>query len=183
MKQNFTLVETIVVLGVLGLIIPTIFIIVFTISREQIKTNSLSIVKRQGDYIIENISNLIKNNAVSIHNQFPPDETNIVCFNSGNYSSNTDLVFEDKEGNWFRINYDGNKISSQSSTLTVDLNSEVTKINNFSISCETGTFYSPPSVALSFDICYKGSSSDCVLNNIEESVNLHYQTKIKLRNY
>lgn len=181
MKKFFTLIEVIVVLGVLGFIIPTIFIIVFTISREQLKINSITEIKRQGDFIVNNISNLIKNNAISIHNSIPPNQSNIVCYNA-NYSSDLELYFKDQNDNWFRIFYNNNKISSSSAITTIDLNSNSTKIYNFSIGCQSGSFYSAPIVNLSFDICYKGNQTDCI--NINESTaSLHYQTKIKLRNY
>ncbi len=182
MKKFFTLIEVIVVLGVLGFIIPTIFIIVFTISREQLKVKAITEVKRQGDFIINNISNLIKNNAISIHSSVPPNLSNIVCFDS-DFNNNSELVFEDLNTQWFKIYLNNDKISSSSALSIINLNSNSTKIYNFSIGCQSGNFYSAPIVNLSFDICYKGNKTDCITDSIESTATLHYQTKIKLRNY
>lgn len=185
MKKTFTLIETIVTLAILGLITPIIFTIIFVISREEIKTKKLSQIKREGDYIINNISYLIKNSAVSIHSSSPPDETNIICNNESFILSFLGLNFKDKQNNWFRLFLNNNKISSYSSIInsSLDLNSNNVKIYNFSIACENNSTYSSAIVSINFDICYKGSKSDCSLNSQEDPPPLHYQTKIKLRNY
>lgn len=185
MKKYFTLIETIVVLGILGFFIPLIFNIIFTISREQIKVNRLSLIKKEGDYVVNNISNLIKNYALYIYSSDPPDDSNIVCNQEGVFSSLDKIVFKDKNNDWFKIFLNDNKISSYSSSInkTFDLNSNKVKIYNFSIGCENNFNYSSSIVDLGFDICYKGNNSDCVNNNLEQFSNLRYQTKIKLRNY
>ncbi|MCS6956230.1 MAG: hypothetical protein NZM02_00050 [Patescibacteria group bacterium] len=184
MKKTFTLIETIIVIGVLGLFIPTIFIIIFTLSREQLKINRLSLIKREGDYLINNLSLLIKNNAYSIHSSDPPDDLNIVCNKEEVFSSLEKLIFKDKDNNWFKISLNNDKISSYSSinNQSLFLNSNKIKIYNFSISCQNSSFYSSPIINLNFDICYKGSKNNCISTQ-EEIANLHYQTKIKLRNY
>lgn len=183
MKKNFTLVETIVVLGVISLFLPLFFNIIFIITREQMKINSLIIVKREGDYLINSISNLVRNYAFYIHSSDPPSEQNLVCDQNNNYSSNTQLTFRTKDNHWFRIFLNNDKIASYSSSqnTTFNLNSDKTRIYNFSINCDNSSFFSFPIVNIGFDICYKGTDSQCSLTN-EEFVNLRYQTRIKLRN-
>jgi prepilin-type N-terminal cleavage/methylation domain len=78
-KRAFTLIETLVVIAIIGLITPIVFTIIFIITREQMKTSRLILVKRQGDNILNNISFTIKNYAYSIYSASPPDETNEVA--------------------------------------------------------------------------------------------------------
>lgn len=192
LKNGFTLIETIVVIVIIGLVMPAIFAIIFGLVREQTKIYRLSQVKREGDNILNIISTLSKNDAQSIHSDDPPTDLNEICKIVEKYppdgSPNIDsLIFKDKLDNWFSILWSNtdNKISFYSSvtTTTVDLNSNSVIIDNFSIGCDRNSVYSPAIVPLTFDICYKTSSGDCSSPTPEETARLHYQTKIKLRNF
>jgi prepilin-type N-terminal cleavage/methylation domain-containing protein len=183
-KRAFTLIETLVVIAIIGLITPIVFTIIFIITREQTKISRLILVKRQGDNILNNISFTIKNYAYSIHLASPPNETNEVCNNLGSYSSS--LIFKNNNDNsWFNFFLDNNIVSSYSSTLNsnLSLNTQSVLVDNFSISCQKKSLYSPSVVSLSFDICYKTRSNNCTSQSPEETALLHYQTNIKLRNY
>jgi len=187
-KKSFTLIETIVVVAILGLVTPLIFSIIFGLVREQTKVFKISQVKKEGDYILNVVSNLIKNNALSIHSDDPPSDANEKCKIIETYNStNNKLIFKDKEDYWFRIFWDqtNEKISSYSSSTTnpIDLNSTTVLIENFQIGCDKTSLYSPAIVSLNFDICYKTSAGNCISARPEETASLHYQTKIKLRNF
>lgn len=189
LKKSFTLIETIVVIIIIGLVMPAIFAIIFGIVREQTKITRLSQVKREGDYILNTVSTLIKNNAISIHYPNAPTDANEKCKIVEEYpligTTIDRLVFKDKSQYWFRILWSANKIASYSSgtTSSIDLNSSGVLINNFLISCSRDSTYSPATVTLEFDICYKTSLGTCSGSNPEESATLHYQTKVKLRNF
>jgi len=182
LKRSFTLIEITVVIATVVLVLPALFTIVFSILQQQVKIQRLSIVKREGDYILSIIQNTIRNYAESIHSDIPTND-NKIC-------ESTTLVnasyFKDKFGNWFRFYLDSNdSISSQSSILNngsqglVLLNSPQTKISNFSIQCYQTALYSPPVVNIGFTIEYKTAS----LRSDEKATSLTYQTKIKLRSY
>jgi len=78
MKKSFTLIETIVVIAVIGLTLPVLFATILTLMRQQIKIYRLSQVKREGDYIINLMENTIRNRAVTVHSEQPTDN-NLVC--------------------------------------------------------------------------------------------------------
>ena len=63
-NKGFTLIETIVVIAVIGLTLPVLFATILTLMRQQIKIYRLSQVKREGDYIINLMENTIRNRAV-----------------------------------------------------------------------------------------------------------------------
>jgi len=189
MKRNrsFTLIETIVVVAVLGLTLPVIFSIFFVLLQQQTKIYRLNTTKKEGDYVISLIENTIKNDAVTILNSnspMPPDATNTECdADSSSYSSNSNLYFLDKEGEWFGYLINGTAIASSSSSLaSINLTSSKTRITGFSISCSRAFQYSQPSIGISFDIEFC-NDSECSQTRPEETSSLHYQTKIKLRNY
>src|SRR3989339_1702143 len=138
-KTGFTLIEMLVVIGVVMLVVPSIFVIIFGIMREQTKIFRLSIVRREGDFILNNISNLIRSEAVTIHYDDPPTEANQVCAISDDVYTSPDkrLIFTDPENNWFRILWSSNVIAYYSSytASSVNLNSSNAIVEDFSIGC------------------------------------------------
>ena len=184
-KSGFTLLETMIVIGIISLILPLIFSIVFSITRQQAKVYVLSTVKREGDNALSVIENLIRTNAIGIYS----DQTlsSKVCttasYDGGNGSS---FYFSDKDGNWFnfKTTIDTNllKIASNSSTLNtaIDLTStKNTQISAFNISCDQTSSTSSPIISIQFTIAQKQTTS----TRIEDLASLNYSTKIKLRSY
>jgi len=192
MKRSFTLIETIVVVAVIGLTLPVLFAIIFTLIKQQVKIYRLSQVKREGDYVINLMENTIRNRAISIHSD-TPTEVNIVCkgvVGSYLYSSTSSLYFRDKDKQWFGYLFDSDSIASKSAdldnplnVLTSALTSSKTIVYNFSISCSRNTIYSPPSVSFDFDVCFVTGAGICTSTRPEEIASIHYQTRIKLRSY
>lgn len=181
--KAFTLIETIIVIAVIGLTLPVIFAIIFTLMRQQVKIYRLSQVKREGDYIINLMENNIRDNAVSIHSASPATDANIVCSLAGDSQAGPPLYFLDKAGGWF--GYDFNAVTGVLSSVNPDaaLTSSKIVVTNFSISCNKNELYSPPYVNFDFDICYDIGSVTCTSNRPEETSLIHYQGRIKLRNY
>jgi len=196
-KKSFTLIEMIVVIATIGLVLPTLFAIIFSILQQQVKIQRLSIVKREGDYILNVMENAIKNYATKIYSDSSLSNDNEKCKDENSSYSNDgqNFYFKDKFGNWFRFCLsdqtgncnasDKNYIASNSSILNagspgaVPLNSSQTKISNFSVQCYRTALYSPSVIDVSFIIEYNTTSS-----RAEEKVTpLNYQTKIKLRSY
>ncbi|VVA43605.1 conserved hypothetical protein [Candidatus Roizmanbacteria bacterium] len=184
--KGFTLIETIVVVAVLGLTLPVIFSIFFVLLQQQTKIYRLNTTKKEGDYLINLVSNNIRNDAsiiLSSNSPLPPDATNKKCDNnSTNYSSNASLYFLDRNGDWFGYLINGNAIASVSASLaSINLNSAKTRITGFSIGCRRTYIHSQPSVSISFDIEFCNKVA-CDQTRTEEISTLHYNTKIKLRN-
>ena len=177
-RFGFTLMETVVVIGVVGLIIPVIFSIIYSIIRQQTKVYVLSQVKREGDSALNIISTLIRNNAVSVHNAIPT-VNNKICDIEGGWETPQNMYFMDKDGEWFRFYEDSLKIASDSSTFDtpVDLTSSLnSKITNFVISCKGISVSASPLISISFNIKQPSESV-----RQEDTASLDYQTKIKLR--
>lgn len=183
-KKGFTFIEMVVVIGILSLILPALFAIVFTILQQQTKIIRLSEVKKQGDFVFNTIENTLRSYATAIYS----DQAllNVKCGTAGTswaYPTNGDLYFKDRFGNWFRYYITtasgANYIASSSAVFsTQNLTSNNVIINNFTIGCTRSASYSPPMISVSFQVQYKTSST-----RPEDTALLNYQTSIKLRSY
>ena len=185
MKKSFTLIEIMVVVAVIGLTLPVLFAIILTLMRQQVKIYRLSQIKRGGDYVINLMENIIRDNAVTIHTTTPPSDANIICKNVGTSASGTSLYFLDKNKQWFGYLATSNSVASTSANLAspINMTSSKTIVSNFSIYCSRNSIYSPAAILLSFDICYDSGSGVCTSTRPEEVNSMHYQTRIKLRSY
>ncbi len=183
MKKGFTLIETIVVIAVIGMTLPVLFAIILTLTRQQVKIYRLSQIKREGDYLLNVLGNSIRDNATSIHSGIP-DESNIVCEDIGTSDSSASrLYFLDKNKRWFGYLSNSTWVASESASQTYYLTSDKTLISYFTIYCSRGAKYAAPSILFSFDICYDTGAGSCTSTRPEEVTSLHYQSRIKLRNY
>ena len=127
------------------------------------------------------MENTIRNSAIGIYKLDVIDDLNIVCRDDLSSYSNPYFLDEDKQ--FFRYRLVGTKIASESAH-PADLTSSKIVVTNFSISCYKKSIYSPASILLGFDICYDTGSGGCASTRPEEATpTLHYQTRIKLRNY
>ena len=184
-KSGFTLLETMIVIGIISLILPLIFSIVFSITRQQAKVYVLSTVKREGDNALSVIENLIRTNAIGIYSvqALSSKVCTTASYDGGNGSS---FYFSDKDGNWFNFKTTTDtgllKIASDSSVIStaIDLTStKNTQISAFNISCDQTSSTSSPIISIQFTIAQKQTTS----TRIEDLASLNYSTKIKLRSY
>lgn len=188
--KGFTLIEMLVVVGVVSFILPAVFAIIFTILRQQAKIYALQEVKRQGDFVLNTIRMNLKNNATTIHTAFPPTDSNQVCNSTGSSGSGT-LYFQDRVNNYFSyvVINDSNGIpliASNSSipasnpypATTTNLTNDKTKTTSFSISCIRNASFSPPVIGISYQLQYNTTST-----RPEDIASFTYQTKIQLRSY
>ncbi len=176
---SFTLIETVVVVGVIALVLPSLFAIVFAILQQQTKIIRLQEVKKQGDFVLGTIKTEIKNSAVSIHSDEPSTDLNKICQTMAVEEA---AYFKDRNSNWFRFYtpLGTTKIASESAAGSSDLTNDKVLINDFSINCYKTSDYSSAIVDIKYEICYNNGTV-CSSSRPEENVTLTYQTKIKLR--
>jgi type II secretory pathway pseudopilin PulG len=186
---SFTLIEMLVVIGVIGLTLPAFFSIFFSLLRQQGKIYALSQVKREGDFALNTITNIIRNYGVSIHSSIPNDSNKINC--PATETSILNYYLLDKYNSYFRFcksstgnNCDGgdNYIASYSSKLTpqntIPLTTNKVQVTNFNLACTQTSPFSPPIIKLIFTVTYKTAS-----NRPEDTASLTYQTQIKMKSY
>lgn len=181
-SKGFTFLEIIVVVGVIGLVLPALFAILFAIISQQTKLFALQEVKRQGDSALSVIENTIKKNAVGIYSDSNLAANNEVCLTSTSTyqgdGTGTDFWFKDKQGGAYKFYLKPvtatanslNKFTSLSDDPITPTNVSIsTPISGIFISCyRTGTFV-PAIVSVQFTVTH-----------IPTQTSLTYVTKIKL---
>ncbi|MDO8496936.1 MAG: type II secretion system protein [bacterium] len=184
MKKGFTFIEIIVVLGIITIVLPALFSIIFVILQQQNKVYRLSQVKREGDYALSIMEHVIRNYGTAVYYGAPPTYLDTPkCDTAGSsapYSST--MYLKDIYGNWLHFytvdDAGSTKIASESAQFTSGfLTTNKVKIINYSISCSRTNTFSPPLVTISFTAQYNTDSTDP-----KDTASLTYQTSIKLRN-
>ncbi len=178
---GFTLVEMLVVIGIVAITLPATFAIIFAIIRQQARVYALKQVKREGDFVLNKLDDNIRNNAIGIFTDASLSSNYEVCNLANTSASNTsgNFYFKDKIGNWFQYSSSpDNSIAFQSAvSSTSNLTTSAVKISNFLISCNRWAAFSPPIVSISFDINFNGAQFQ------EQQVKIHYQTQVGMKNY
>lgn len=175
-KKGFTLIEVLVVVGIVSIIVPAVFGLFFAHLRAQSKVILLQEVKNNGDGALSIIEELVKRNAVSVHSATPPVTANEVCATSGSSYSST-MYFLDRNGDYFNFSLSSGKIASASSIMsTVNLTNDKVQVTDFTLTCSRSSTYTEPLISISFTVSQANTAS-----SPEQSASLSYQTKMKLR--
>ncbi len=179
---GFTLIEMIVVIGVISLMLPVVFGLFFLDISSQKKTVILQETKRNGDNALSVFESLIHNNAVKIVSS---DFQTTICDGAGTTEDlGSSISFKDKDGSFFTFTLDSSdidsiKIASESSVAaTALLTSRAVSVTSLSFSCTRTASFAPPYVAVAFTVTQSGSAT-----RHEDEDSLPYSTIIKLRNY
>jgi len=188
--KGFTLIEIIVVMGVLAILLPTVFSVIYIIMQQQLRTYKLIDTKKQGDMIMSYMKESIARDAVGISNSIGINQCNTA---GGAYSESTDFFFVLQTNSpsdmfTFRTNASGafiyehyiydNASGIFISDFSTNLNNPNTvEVSNFLLECLKRDNNSFPIVSFSYDATYLDNTPTLQ----EGVVTLHYQTKVKLR--
>lgn len=177
-KKGFTIIEILIVTVVIGMMIPIVFTVMFSVIRQEARVFALNLVKTQGDFVLNSMKVTIRNSAISTHSANPGTTANEVCTSVSTVPAAQDpLVLMDRDGNSFYYSVNGGAVASNSSVLaepTMLTNLRVS-ITNFTMSCNKPTSSSSPVVTVSYTVNYTTTAG-------QSPATLDYQTKIKLRN-
>lgn len=182
MKSGFTLIEMIVVIGVIALLLPVVFGLFYLDITSQKKTVLLQETKRSGDNALSVFESLIHNDAVKIVSS---DFATTLCDGAGTTEDlGSSVSFKDRHGSYFTFTLDSSdidsiKIASDSSVApTAYLTSSAVSVSPLTFSCTRTASFAPPYISVQFTVTQAGSPS-----RGEDKDSLPYSTIIKLRNY
>ncbi|MCX6726103.1 MAG: type II secretion system protein [Candidatus Shapirobacteria bacterium] len=169
--KGFTMIEILVVIGILGIIAVIGSNMFFTTLKASNKTKVLATVKQNGDYALSVMGRMIRDSQKVITNSETPNKICEIGMNKIKVKrlDGSEIEFScDQEGT-----VNGN-IASNSARLT---SSEV-KVDSCSFDCSTkGEFY-PQSVVISFTL-----SQATVTTRVEEQALVNFKTTISVRNF
>lgn len=180
-QNSFTLIEFLVVLGVISIMLPAIFTLFFTSITSQQKAKTIIKVKQNGDNAMSTMEYLIKNKAISIYDNIGANTKR--CLTKGStYNFGDEIAFEDISGNRFGFNLNitdtaSIKIASTSATSSLDLTGDAVTVTNMAFSCTSTSDTTSPIVSFEFTVAQKGSTL-----RHENKSSLKYATSLKLRN-
>lgn len=179
---GFTLIEMIVVIGVISLLLPVVFGLFYLDITSQKKTALLQETKRSGDNALSVFESHIHNDAVKI---VSADYSTTLCDAVGATEDlGSSVTFKDREGSYFTFTLDATdpdsiKIASESSVApTAYLTSSAVSVTAMTFSCTRTASFASPYISVQFTISQAGS-----VTRPEDSDQLPYSTIIKLRNY
>lgn len=183
-RKSFTLIELIVAVGIIGLILPAVFNIFFTMIRQQLVLVSYQEMKQQGDSAQRNIKNILQNSAAYITDS-AYTVTNVCTLPltpTPTYSPN--LYIGDRDGRFIHLyqktvssvdiiasdSADTNKTFTKAYNLT----SEAVTISNVGFSCYRINEFTPPIVSAMFTVQKSTAFKD---------ISFPYLFNVRLRNY
>lgn len=185
---GFTFLEVIIVLGIIGILLPIVFSIIFTVSRQQNKIYRLAEVKQQGDYAMAFMKSYVGEHAEKIYNDSAL--TAEVCKTSAapqnlhisQTGNNFYFLKENTLNDYFRL-----YVATDSSRLMLDDNGEqfnlttsnVKVINDqIELVCIKKNNVSNPFVIISFGLYY---TTNLQTARPEDVAILNYKGVVQLR--
>ena len=183
--KSFTLIEMVVVVGVLGFALPVLFSIIFLIIQQQSRIYSLQELKRQGDGAFYTIQTTVKQYTSTITDPtaypttlYPTIVDVCPVYPTPSLTPAPFLFMYDKAGVAFSYTFLNDKIASNSpgnSISNLYLTNDKVVVSNLLFSCYHTNQYSPAIVTASFKV-----SEGNVATN---PASMQYSTKFQLHTY
>lgn len=181
-KQNqksagFSLIEILVVIGVLAIAVVIGTNLFFTTFRSSTKTKTLTMVKQNGDYALSVMERLIRDSEEVIANTETPSKTCELGMNKIKVKriDGSEIEFECLDEG-IATGY----IASTSAVRRARLISEEVKLDSCSFDCSQKDLnpFNPQSVVINFTLSQAGE-----VVRFEEQASVDFQTAVTTRNY
>lgn len=164
-NKGFTLIEILVVVGVLAIIVTMGSSMFFSILKGSTKTKTANLVKQNGDYALEVIARMIRNaKEIDENTETPPRRCELGM---------SKLKIKNPDGWSTEFECSGSTISSNSAAI---ISSQV-KVDSCSFDCQSGGLLQPDVVKISFTL-----SQAQISVRPEEWVSINFNTTVSLRN-
>ncbi len=182
-KSGFTFIEMVVVVATIAFALPALFAIIFTILQQQTKIMHLTEAKREGDYAMNVMENLIRGYATKTLTSYQ-SSTEVCATTAPSFPVTAQVggFKNDNTGATFGFDGSSSKIASQSSVLNANADlTDPTKVTvtGFSMTCTRTNPYSPPVINIQYDVAYSTTSTRAE----DITGKLHYQTAVQMKSY
>ncbi|MBN1263269.1 MAG: type II secretion system protein [Candidatus Pacebacteria bacterium] len=171
--KGFTLLETLVSLGALGIVLTVTISAFLTVMTKSAKVRVVKAVESDGKYALRVMEQMVKG-AISIL----PNSVGQTCVSGMDY-----LKIENLDGGIteFACLNEGTVdgfIASSSGSIDKRLTSPGVKLDVCSFDCQSGRFDQPDRVTISFGLSQRQATA-----RVEEQADLNFETSVTLRNY
>jgi prepilin-type N-terminal cleavage/methylation domain-containing protein len=177
MKKGYTLIELVVVVGILVVISSLVTGILYTTLRSTTKTTVTTNVSQNGSYALSTITNIITSSSevLDVYNGEPGDFSD--CTDSPQGSS---IELQRLDGGITTLACTDDTIASKSAEGSFNLlNTEAVQTTaNCSFTCKQSTVYDTPVIEINFSLIDKSTSSFK-----EDQASADFNTSVVLRNY
>jgi prepilin-type N-terminal cleavage/methylation domain-containing protein len=187
--NGFTLIETIIVLTIFALVLPAVFSIITAIVRQQADIYKLTEMKRQGDYALNLIKKVLREDIDKVYTKNGGSYTEICGQNGQHYdffettNNGNDFYMTKKNKSNKYVQFKLIQHTNISSLQYKDENNTTSTITNnnvsipyFYINCFQKNEFYKTIISIQFAVIYRNKSNNQVKLNP-----LTYQTKIKLK--
>lgn len=184
-NKSFTLIEMVVVVGVLGFALPVLFSIIFLIIQQQARIYSLQELKRQGDSAFYNIQTTVKQYAATITDPtvypttlYPTIVDVCPIYPTPSLTPAPFLYMFDKAGVAFSYTFLNDKIASNSPGNAISdlyLTNDRVIVSDLLFSCYHTNQYSPAIISASFKVTEGNIATN--------AASMQYSTKFQLHTY
>ncbi|OGK12999.1 hypothetical protein A3A93_04080 [Candidatus Roizmanbacteria bacterium RIFCSPLOWO2_01_FULL_38_12] len=175
-KKGFTLFEMLIVISLFAILLPTIFAILSTILRQQLRLYRIVEAKRQGDAAMSFMKNQILRQGVAIEDEMGQAQCNDALDEySPPFGDNFRIIIDKSNGNneFYYFIQSGQMIGYVRGMpiISTSLTTNIVTVINFHISCFRRSLNSPPIIEISYTV----QSTDGI-----NTIILPYRTKVRL---
>jgi type II secretory pathway pseudopilin PulG len=182
-RKSFTLIEMVIVLGVLGFALPVLFAIIFLIIRQQGRIYSLMQVKKEGDFAYNSIKSTIRLSGRTVVDpaiDTSPYPTYNPCpiLPNNTPTPASAIYLNDQSNRQFSYELKNGKIASNSADNNITdeyLTTDGVVISNMQFSCYRTSQFSPPVVWINFTVSKSGSDPD--------PASMDYTSRFQIKSY
>jgi len=165
-SKGFTLIEILVVIGVLAIIVVVGSMSFFNLLKGSMKTRTISLVKQNGDYALAIMERMIRKGEIIENTEAPPRECE---------SGMSKLKISNPDGRETEFSCEGDTISSNSASL---ISNQVKVANgNCSFNCQRTSIFEPDVVTINFTLSQAQTGV-----RPEEEASIVFKTTVVLRN-
>ncbi len=176
-KKGFTILEMIIVVGLLVILLPTIFAILSTILRQQLRLYRMVEVKRQGDAALSFIKGKILREGVAIENLAGTAQCTSDAAPNNQYTTTigNQFKFQRTDGSEYYFWLSGNSLQyvQTGPSVTTNLTASTVTVSDLVLSCFRRTIKTntPIMIQISYTVTSVGTTSN---------ISLPYKTKVRL---
>ncbi len=169
-SRGFTLIEILVVVGILAIIVIISSTSFFNLLKGSTKTRAANLVKQEGDYALGIMTKMVRNTRGILRNTDSPPR---VCV-----SGMSKLKIKNPDGGETEFECDSSAISSTSAETgsQVPITSDQVAVESCRFDCVEGGYFDPDVVTIDFTL------STGALSPFEERAIINFKTTVVLRN-